>query len=103
MKHNQGTEEYQKSPSLTSSSSNTHSKSNTSKHSIKLGGRKHNRKNRISPQSKGSRSDNIPRICINNPGPLHLEPNIWGGGGNTDPLELILTVKAAAMDFSNSH
>ncbi len=28
---------------------------------------------------------------------------IFGGGGNKDPLELILAVKAAATDFNNLH
>jgi hypothetical protein len=79
MQHNQRTEEHQKSPSPTNFSSNTHSKSNALKHSSKLGGRKHIRKNRVSPWSKGSRNDNLPRSCMHHPGPLHLESNIGGG------------------------
>ncbi len=102
MQHNQRTEEHQKSPSPTNSSSNTHSKSNASKQLSKQGRRNPDRKNRISPRSKGSKNDNIPRSCMHHSGSLHFEPNIRRGG-NTDPLEIILVVKAAATDFNNLH
>ena len=36
------------------------------------------------------------------PAPFILN-QIFGGGGNTDPLELSLALKAAATDFNNLH